>query len=70
MALYADQLAAETALYSAPPRFAGRRPHFVYFGGGTPSLLPADVLQTLLSRLAERLNWKGALPSLANGWMG
>ena len=60
IALYADQLAAESALYSSLPRFAGRGPRFVYFGGGTPSLLPADVLKLLLDRLVERLSWHGA----------
>src|SRR5262245_61756634 len=41
---YVDCLAREAKLYAALRRFAGRRPQFVYFGGGTPSLLNARLL--------------------------
>lgn len=41
---YVDALRAEVTRRAADPRFAGRRVHSIYFGGGTPSLLdPPDV---------------------------
>ena len=36
---YLDALVEELSLYSQRPALAGRDPSFVYFGGGTPSLL-------------------------------
>ncbi len=37
-----DAVVAEIARRAEDPRFAGRRAHSVYFGGGTPSLLEAS----------------------------
>ncbi len=39
-------------------RFGSSRPalHSVYFGGGTPSLVPADDIERLLSRVRERFD--------------
>ena len=33
------------------PYIAGRKPRFVYFGGGTPSYLSVDQLQDLTDRM-------------------
>jgi oxygen-independent coproporphyrinogen-3 oxidase len=57
LARYADHLAREASLYAALPRFANHPPRFVYFGGGTPSLLGAEELTTLLDELRARLSW-------------
>ena len=38
----------------------GRKPHFVYFGGGTPSYLSSDQLQDLTDRMKEIMPWDEA----------
>lgn len=60
VARYTARLAAEASLYASLPRFAGRSPRFVYFGGGTPSLLPPSDLANLVSGLRSRLAWDQA----------
>src|SRR5262245_56283033 len=57
---YVDCLALEAKLYADLPRFAGRPPQFVYFGGGTPSLLSSRMLATLLERLRSVFSWSDA----------
>jgi oxygen-independent coproporphyrinogen-3 oxidase len=57
---YVEQLGQEAKLYSELPRFKGRSPRFVYFGGGTPSLLAAQALQRLLADLDRRLDFQAA----------
>ena len=44
---YLDAGMAELARYAASPFVAGRRPKFVYFGGGTPSYLSVAQLRSL-----------------------
>src|SRR5918997_5630553 len=44
---YLDALTREVALYRETPFVGGRKPHFVYFGGGTPSFLSAAQLTGL-----------------------
>jgi oxygen-independent coproporphyrinogen-3 oxidase len=60
LAQYASHLAREASLYAKLPRFAGRSPRFIYFGGGTPSLLPAKDLAVLLAELRDQLAWDEA----------
>jgi oxygen-independent coproporphyrinogen-3 oxidase len=47
IARYLDCVGAELARYAAQPYLAGRRPSFVYFGGGTPSYLSSDQIERL-----------------------
>ncbi|MCA8970521.1 MAG: coproporphyrinogen III oxidase family protein [Planctomycetes bacterium] len=50
---------AETAARFAAIR--GRKPKFVYFGGGTPSYLSVEQLETLFTGLQKVLPWDEAL---------
>ncbi len=60
MKAYLDALAKELALYRRAPALEGRRTSFVYFGGGTPSLLSPEEIRRLGSGLKEILSWSGA----------
>jgi oxygen-independent coproporphyrinogen-3 oxidase len=57
---YLDVLVREFELYSRLPAIAGRKPNFVYFGGGTPSFLSTHQLESLVSRLDAIAAWKDA----------
>ena len=57
---YLDTLAREWELYGQQPAIAGRPLNFVYFGGGTPSFLSTQQLQSLVSRLTAVTPWTGA----------
>ncbi|MCC7291177.1 MAG: coproporphyrinogen III oxidase family protein [Phycisphaerales bacterium] len=52
MEAYVDLLLAEAKLLRAAPALAGREINFVYFGGGTPSFLPIELLRRLLTGLS------------------
>jgi len=54
---YLDALLRELALYAGKPFIGGRRPSFVYFGGGTPSYLSADQLRYLTDGMKQLLPW-------------
>jgi coproporphyrinogen III oxidase-like Fe-S oxidoreductase len=47
----------ELALYAARPFIGGRKPNFVYFGGGTPSYLSVDQLRQLTDGMKALLPW-------------
>jgi oxygen-independent coproporphyrinogen-3 oxidase len=51
---------AENERYAARPYIKGRKAHFVYFGGGTPSYLSVPQLQELTSRMKELIPWDEA----------
>lgn len=57
---YLEALLAELAAYAAKPALAGRKPRFIYFGGGTPSYLSVAQLQYLTEGLKRLLPWDEA----------
>ena len=54
---YLDSLLAELSLYASRPFVSGRKPRFIYFGGGTPSYLSVDQLRHLTSEMKRLLSW-------------
>ena len=57
---YLDLLAREWDLYGSQEALAGRDLDFVYFGGGTPSFLSTQQLESLVKRLTARTPWTKA----------
>jgi oxygen-independent coproporphyrinogen-3 oxidase len=57
---YLDDGIREMEMYARTPRLAGRRPKFVYFGGGTPSYLSVAQLKSLTDRMKALLPWDEA----------
>lgn len=57
---YIDLGMQELEMYARSPRIAGRKPKFVYFGGGTPSYLSVSQLTALTQRMKELLPWDEA----------
>jgi len=57
---YVDALLVELRAWARHPYLSGRRPSFVYFGGGTPSFLSRDQLSRLFAGLREVLPWDEA----------
>jgi oxygen-independent coproporphyrinogen-3 oxidase len=58
--VYCAALATELARYAGTPYLAGRDVQFVYFGGGTPSLLTAGQIDRLLKALKRPFPWHSA----------
>ncbi len=57
---YLDDGMRELEMYARTPRIAGRKPKFVYFGGGTPSYLSVAQLTALTDRMKAMLPWDEA----------
>ena len=57
---YLDVLAREWERYAEFPAIANRPLNFVYFGGGTPSFLSTQQLQSLAARLSAVASWRDA----------
>jgi oxygen-independent coproporphyrinogen-3 oxidase len=57
---YLDATVSELEQLGRTPVMAGRKPHFVYFGGGTPSYLSARQLHELTDRMKAVLTWDEA----------
>ena len=57
---YVDSVIAELKMYADKPFIDGRKPKFVYFGGGTPSYLSTQALTHLASSMQEMLPWDEA----------
>ena len=57
---YLDLAVRELELYAARPFIGGRKPQFVYFGGGTPSYLSESQLEGLAGRMQAILPWDEA----------
>jgi oxygen-independent coproporphyrinogen-3 oxidase len=58
--VYADALLRELKAYRERPLLADREPAFVYFGGGTPSLLSGSSIARLLAGLQRVFPWTSA----------
>jgi len=54
---YLDASLSELKLYANKPFIGGRKPGFVYFGGGTPSYLSVDQLKYLTDGMKALLPW-------------
>ena len=57
---YLDGTLRELKAIAERPLYQGRKPHFVYFGGGTPSYLSARQLAELTDQLKAILPWDAA----------
>ncbi len=57
---YLDASLTELKLYANKPFIGGRKPEFVYFGGGTPSYLSVDQLRYLADGMKALLPWDEA----------
>ena len=57
---YLDAAIAELTLYSQRAFIGGRKPKFVYFGGGTPSYLSTQQLTYLTDNMKQLLPWDEA----------
>src|SRR5438552_3340901 len=54
---YVDAALKELSLYATKPFLQGRKPKFIYFGGGTPSYLSVDQLRQLTAGMKALLPW-------------
>ena len=57
---YLDAAIQELTLYSERPFIAGRKPKFIYFGGGTPSYISSRQLSRLVEAMTKLLPWDEA----------
>jgi len=57
---YLDAAIEELTLYAARPFIGGRKPDFIYFGGGTPSYLSTQQLTYLTDAMKRLLPWDEA----------
>lgn len=53
---YLDAVVQELDALVLRPYLAGRKPRFVYFGGGTPSYLSAPQMRSIFAALGERVD--------------
>ena len=54
---YLEGVRRELELYTPHARLRGRRPRFVYFGGGTPSYLSAEQMRELFESVRAAFPW-------------
>ena len=54
---YIDSVIEELTIYAAKPFIGGRKPSFIYFGGGTPSHLSSKQLARLVNAMKRLLPW-------------
>jgi len=58
MESYLDAMLREFSAWMTMPALAGRRPAFVYFGGGTPSILSGTQARRFLARIRQTAPWQ------------
>ena len=54
---YTQALIAELNDWQQQPAFQGRKLHSIFFGGGTPSLAPADCIASVLAHAHQCFGW-------------
>ncbi|MGD0364992.1 MAG: coproporphyrinogen-III oxidase family protein [Bryobacteraceae bacterium] len=57
---YLDTAIQELTIYSEKAVIGGRKPKFIYFGGGTPSYISSRQLSSLVERMKRLLPWDEA----------
>ncbi|MCC6389895.1 MAG: coproporphyrinogen III oxidase family protein [Bryobacterales bacterium] len=57
---YLDAVIRELTLYSQKPFIGGRKPTFIYFGGGTPSYISSRQLTHVVESMKALLPWNQA----------
>ena len=57
---YIEAALMELRLYATKAFIGGRKPHFIYFGGGTPSFLSSAQLEHLVGEMKKILPWDEA----------
>ncbi len=57
---YLDAAVEELRLYSSKPFIGGRKPTFIYFGGGTPSYISSTQLARMVEQMKKLLPWDEA----------
>ena len=57
---YLDAVVGELALYSGKKFIGGRKPSFIYFGGGTPSFISTRQLSKIVEAMKRQLAWDEA----------
>jgi hypothetical protein len=57
---YLDAVIRELTLYSEKRFIGGRKPSFIYFGGGTPSFLSTRQLSRIVDAMKRQLAWDQA----------
>ncbi len=57
---YLEAAVAEMKLFSQRPFIGGRKPKFIYFGGGTPSYISSQQLRGLVRGMKKYLPWDAA----------
>ena len=57
---YLDTAIQELALYAKKPFIGGRKPKFIYFGGGTPSYISSRQITYVVNGMKQVLSWDEA----------
>ena len=57
---YLDAAIQELTLYSQKPFIGGRKPKFIYFGGGTPSYISSRQITHIVDGMKRLLSWDEA----------
>jgi oxygen-independent coproporphyrinogen-3 oxidase len=57
---YLDAVVRELTLYAEKPFIGGRKPSFIYFGGGTPSYISTRQLSRMVDAMKRLLPWDQA----------